>query len=313
VTTRDYIQAERKAKYDALAADMANKTVLLIGLSLSDPNLTRVIRENGADCRALLTIGERGTLTDQEQATRLRLLKRFWQDQQVSVYAAEGYELVPGFLLELRRRIVAKRGKSWYGEGAKAWAARIIGSPNTKRGVRKLQEQLATLIKAAKATDARLRRDKALTAGLYLVHADGWLVHSARAPGKIDDFLSRPKRRLKADALEPWGVAGYAFSAGVLSAAVNSGAAFDQNVPTEIQLEWQNERAAEGRLPPASVVCAPVWCVYGKRYQPVGVLYLASSDGSVFADGTVVRRIEVLLTATAESMIRTTPSGGPLP
>ena len=313
VTTRDYIQAERKANYDNLAADMANKTVLLIGLSLSDPNLARVIRENGADCRALLAVG-RGRLSDEEQVVRLRLLKRFWQDQQVIVYAADGYELVPAFLLELRRQIVLKRGKSWYGEGVRAWRARVIASPNTKRGVRTLQEQLSLLLKAVRARDPRLRRDKALGAGLYLINQDGWLVHRARAPGKVDRFREMPQRQLKADVLEPWGVAGYAFTMGLPSAAMNSGAAFDQNVPVATQLKWQQERADEARLPPASVVCVPVWCVYGKRYQPVGVIYLASSDGSVFADVADARReILDLLAAAGESMIKTTPSGAPLP
>jgi hypothetical protein len=100
---------------------------------------------------------------------------------------------------------------------------------------------------------------------------------------------------------------------GVLSAGMNSGAAFDQNVPTEIQLSWQDQRAAEKRLPPASVVCAPVWCTYGKRYQPVGIIYIASSDGSVFAETSDARRIEDLLKAAGERIIKATPAGGPLP
>lgn len=312
VTTRDYIQAERKAQYDSLAADMADKTVLLVGLSLADPNLARVIRENGADCRALLTIGS-GDLTREEQSIRLRLLRQFWRDQQVAVYAVTGYELLPGFLMELRRRIVAKRGKAWCGEAEKAWRARIIASPNTKRGLRELQERLQLLVKAVKASDPALRGDKDLAAGLYLVHRDGWLVHSARSNAKIDQFLEQPKRRLSGDPHEPWGVAGYAFAMGLPSAAMNSGAAFDQNVPVQQQLEWQRQRAGEERLPPASVLCSPVWCVYGSRYQPVGVIYLASSDGGAFAELTRDRlSIVNLLSAAAESMIKLTPSGAPL-
>jgi hypothetical protein len=310
VTTRDYVAAERGVLYEPLAADLADKTVLLIGVSLADPNLVRLVRENSGDCRALLVVS-RKELSAADQELHLRLLKGFWQDQQVKVVAAEAYEHVPGFLMELRRQIASKRGKSWFEAGERAWSKRIVASPTTTSGLQALQESLARLVKAAKASDPRLRRDRELNAGLFLIDGTGWLVHAARSGVPTDRFSDAPKRRLNADANGPWGVAGYAFAAGIPSAATTSGSAFDRNVPRETLLEWQRERASEGRLPPASVLCVPVWCAYGRRYQPVGVIYLASSDGAAF-EGIASEPSQMvnLLSAAAESMIRATPDPG---
>ncbi len=105
VTSRDYMAAEERQRYVRLAAALRNKTVLLVGFSLYDPNLTRIIRNEASDCRALIVASPKETGNPRQQVLRIELLRRFWNGLNVAVTAIEAYEELPAFFLAMRTEI----------------------------------------------------------------------------------------------------------------------------------------------------------------------------------------------------------------
>lgn len=279
VTTSDYIEAEAAEQYQQLRDRLREKVTLLIGVSLADPQLARVINQEHADCTALV-VATPGDLSSREQELRLDALREFWREQSISVVAVESHEEVPAFLAELRRSTQVEFGNDPSELGTRAWKNHVRRSPETALGQAAWRDMLSRTVSAAGGLVPQLERDRSLEAGAYLIQPDGWLELAGRSSMAPSDFLATPRRRLLADPARPWGAAGYAFTAGVAVSATSGSAAFDRNVPEVTLLEWQQQRAQQSRLPPANVLCAPVHVTYNRQHVPVGVMYLASRQSS---------------------------------
>lgn len=310
ITSRDYLAADGRKRYERLQAAMRDKTVLLVGFSLSDPNLARVIRDAARDCRALV-VASPGALTPNQQALRLDLLLRYWRGLNVEVTAIEAYEELPAFLLSLRREVLRLRGESLDAEGSRALKASIRAPFTTWRGVREWRDALRNAVTAAKYVAPGVERDPSLRAGFFAIDAEGYLNHSVSS-SSTRSSMTLPQRRLYAGDDGPWGAAGYAFSAGVPVSSAASGPAFDRNVPGPSLLAWQAERSSQNRLPAASVLCVPAWARYNRRLVPIGVTYFSSSRATAFDDRTDAEELRWILSQTLDSMIeanRTVPGG----
>lgn len=275
VATSDYLEAEAAEQYERLRTRLRATVTLLVGVSLADPQLVRVIREEGANCNALV-VATPWDLSASEQELRLNALRDFWQEQGISVVAVQTHQEVPAFLAELRRSAMVASGQSPTEVAARAWKQEIRRSPETGSGQAAWRDTLSRTVSAARTLVPILESDRSLEAGAYLIQPDGWLQLSGRSSMSPSEFLAAPRRRLSADPARPWGAAGYSFTAGLAVSASSGRAAFDRNVPEQNLLEWQQQRAEQGRLPPAYVLCVPVHVTYNRQHVPVGVMYLAS-------------------------------------
>lgn len=302
VTARDYMAAEDDRRYDRLAAALEKKTVLLAGFSLSDPNLTRVIRNRAQDCRAIL-VASPGALSATQQKLRVDLLRRYWRGLNVSVTAIEAHEELPAFFLAMRREILALQGRTLSAVSSVALRVSVTRSLASWVGLREWRDRLEDAVEAAKQLAPSAKGDSSLRAGFYAIEPDGYLRHAVSSATRRSD-ANRPRRRLLADHRRPWGAAGYAYSAGVPIVSSSSGAAYDRNVPIDELLRWQDERAAQKRLPAASVLCVPAWVQYDRRFHPVGVLYFSSRRGAAFDDPGDDEELRSLLQLTFEGMIK---------
>lgn len=310
ITSRDYLAADERKRYERLGAALRDKTVLLVGFSLSDPNLTRVIRNAAKDCRALV-VASPGILTNAQQVLRLDLLLRYWRGLNVEVTAVEAYEELPAFLLALRREISLLKGESMASIGSRALRASLSSSLSTWTGVREWRAALRNAVTAAKDVASGVNGDRSLRAGFYAIEQDDYLFHAVSSSWTRAS-TSLPRRRLYAGDDGPWGAAGYAFAAGVPVTSVASGPAFDRNVPVADLLAWQAERSAQKRLPAASVLCVPAWVRYNRRLIPVGVTYFSSGRAGAFDDRTDSEELRFVLSQTFDSMIdpdRSVPGG----
>jgi SIR2-like domain len=258
VTSRDYLAAEDKNRYDKIANALQDKTVLLVRFSLSDPNLAKVIHDKAHDCRAIL-VASQGDLTDAQQALRLDLLRRYWSGLNITVRAVEAYEELPAFLLALRREVIKKQGGSLSASGERALRIVATYNPWTWPGAREWRDRLRKAVVAGKTVADGVRGDRTLRAGFYAIGSDGYLEHLVGSTTTQSSYASWVRRKLKADDPRPWGAAGYCYAAGVPIRSEASGAAFDRNVPEPDLLRWQSERASQGRLSAASVLCVPAW------------------------------------------------------
>jgi len=301
ITSRDYYAAEDKRRYERLAAALRAKTVLLVGFSLSDPNLTRVIRNEARDCRALLVASPRG-LTVKQQRLRIDMLRRYWSGLNVAVTVVEAHEEVPAFLLSLRKAVARGAGRSPEAEAERALRASARHSLWTWAGQRQWRQRLVEAVSAAKDIAKSVKGDSSLTAGFYGIASDGYLTnHVTSRTRQVDGTRSR--RRLLGESDEPWGAAGYAYAAGVAIASSSSGPAFDRNVPEKDLLAWQAERSAQSRLPAASVLCVPMWLKYKREATCVGVMYFSSRRPGAFDDTEDDDELESLLDQTFAAMI----------
>ncbi len=308
VTSRDYLSAEDDRRYESLAAALRDRTVLLVGFSLADPNLTRIIKSQARDCRAIL-VASQGTLSAPEQRLRVDLLERYWRGLNVAVTAIEAHEELPAFLLALRREVLSRQSRSLAVLGDRALRASVRSSLWTWPGLRDWRDQLRDAVTAAKELAPSVAGDTTLRAGFYAIERDGYLVHLVGSASKQRQLATR-QRRLLADHEQPWGAAGYAYAAGVPIASSAVGPAFDRNVPEAELLRWQQERSSQGRLPAASVLCVPAWVRFSRGLVPVGVLYFSSRRGGAFDDPQDGEELRAVLEITFASMIEEDRSVG---
>ena len=313
VTARDYMAAEEAKRYDRLTAALRDKTVLLIGFSLADPNLTRIIRDQARDCRAIV-VASPGNFTRAQQNLRLDLLRRYWRGLNVAVTAIEAHEELPAFLLAVRRLVLAKKGRAYSAMGREAVEQTALASVATWAGAREWRAALQDAVVAAKTIAEGVNGDTSLRAGFYAIEANEDLVHVISSQTTQRAFDRWPRRRLRADANRPWGAAGYSYAAGVPIASSALGPAFDRNVPEKELLNWQQERALQRRLPASSVLCVPAWVRYRGDLVSVGVLYFSSARGAAFDDRADAEELRSLLQLTLSTMIRPENriEGGPL-
>jgi hypothetical protein len=303
VTSRDYMEAAMRDRYLRVSAALANKTALLVGFSLTDPNLARIIHSQARDCRALL-VASPGTLNTAQQDLRLDLLQQYWRGLNIEVTAIEAYEELPAFLLALRREVVRHRGGSLSETGVDALVASVVHDPWTLAGAYHWRTALREAVRAGKTVAASLTGDRSLRAGFYAIAKDGFLEHLVSSDSTATSYERWPRRRLRADDPRPWGAAGYCFAAGVRIASSATGAAFDRNVPDTDLLKWQGERAKQGRLPAASVLCVPAWVRHQRSFVPVGVLYFSSRRGAAFEPGAGAEPLRIVLQLTLARMIK---------
>ncbi|MGD0862939.1 MAG: SIR2 family protein [Candidatus Limnocylindrales bacterium] len=303
VTSRDYMAAEDEHRYARFSGVLANKTALLVGFSLSDPNLARIIRNQARDCRAIL-VASPGTLTPAQQALRLDLLRRYWLGLNIAVTAIEAHEELPAFLLALRREVLIKNGRSLCQLGESALNASAVHSPWTLPGAYHWRTALKEAVAAGRAVAGSLAGDRSLRAGFYAIAADGALTHLVSSDSTRRSYTGWPRRRLLADDVQPWGAAGYCYAAGVPISSSATGAAFDRNVPETELLAWQTERARQGRLPAASVLCVPAWVKHKRDLVPAGVLYFSSRRGAAFDPRADAESLRVVLQLTFAAMIK---------
>ncbi|MGD0409836.1 MAG: SIR2 family protein [Candidatus Limnocylindrales bacterium] len=303
VTTRDYMAAEEDHRYSRFSGALRDKTALLVGFSLSDPNLARVIRSQARDCRAIL-VASPGNLSATQQTLRLDLLRRYWLGLNVAVTAIEAHEELPAFLLALRREVLRKRGRSLSRIGERALKGSAFHSPWTLAGAYRWRTALKEAVAAGKAVAGSVKGDRSLKAGFYAIAGDGVLVHLVSSDSTRRSYSGWPRRRLKADDAQPWGAAGYCYAAGVPISSSATGAAFDRNVPEADLLAWQEERTKQGRLPAASVLSVPAWVRYDRSLVPVGVLYFSSRRGAAFEPRGDAERLRVVLQLTLAAMIK---------
>jgi hypothetical protein len=302
VTSRDYMEAPIQDRYLSVSAALSNKTALLVGFSLTDPNLARIIHGRARDCRALL-VATPGTLNDAQQALRLDLLQRYWLGLNIAVTAIEAHEELPAFLLALRREILIKEGRTLSETGVDALATSVIHDPWTLDGAYHWRTALTNAVRAGKTVASSLSGDRSLRAGFYAIAKDGFLEHLVSSDSTAISYARWPRRRLKADDPRPWGAAGYCFAAGVRIASSATGAAFDRNVPEDLLLQWQRERTKQGRLPAASVLCVPAWVRHNAAFMPIGVVYFSSRRGSAFDAQADAERLRLVLQLTLAGMI----------
>jgi NAD-dependent SIR2 family protein deacetylase len=303
VTSRDYFAAESQRRYERLATALSNKTVVLVGFSLSDPNLARIIQDKALDCRAVV-VASPAKLTPAQQKIRLGLLRRYWLGLNISVDAIEAHEELPAFLLTLRRRILEKQGQSMTTLGVRALREGSKFDPWACAGAREWRAALRDAVAAAKAIGEGVRGDRSLRAGFYALEATGELVHLISSQSTQRSYARWPRRRLNAGEARPWGAAGYCYAAGVPISSSATGAAFDRNVPEDQLLAWQTQRASQNRLPASSVLCVPAWVKFRRRLMSIGVLYFSSQRGAAFdapADG---EKLQEVLRLTLKAMIR---------
>ena len=314
VTSRDYAAAaESTLRYTGIMEALKNKTALLVGFSLSDPNLIRIIHSHARDCRAVV-VASRGELTPAQQRLRLDLLRQYWQGLKIGVSAIEAHEELPAFLLALRRGVLRRRGQSPAALADRALRATVLDSPLTWAGAQKWRHALKQAVGAAKHAAPTLRRDTTLRAGFYAMEADGYLTHLVSSDSTKESYNSWPRRRLKADDPRPWGAAGYCWAAGVTIASSATGGAFDRNVPNQDLIEWQQQRAAQDRLPASSVLCVPAFVRYDRALAEVGVLYFSSRIGEAFdapAETKLLRRILEIALADMIDAVRSIEGGLP--
>lgn len=303
VTSRDYMAAEEDERYQRFAGALHDKTVLLVGFSLADPNLARIIRGHARDCRAIL-VASPVNLVPAQQRLRLDLLRRFWMGLRISVTAIEAHEELPAFLLALRREVMVKQGHSISAMGDRALRASATHDPWTWPGAREWRTALKDAVVAAKAIAPGVRGDRSLRAGFYAIVSDGDLVHLVGSETTRLSYARWPRRRLKADGPQPWGAAGYCYAAGVAISSSATGAAFDRNVPRSELIAWQDQRAAQKRLPASSVLCLPAWIKYRRSLVSVGVLYLSSSRSTAFEQPGDAEQLKSVLRLTLADMIR---------
>jgi hypothetical protein len=303
VTSRDYMVAEAHDRYSRFAGALANKTALLVGFSLTDPNLARIIHSQARDCRAIL-VASPGPLNEAQQGLRLDLLEKYWLGLNIAVTAIEAHEELPAFLLALRREVLRRRGRSLSRVGDRALRAGAVHSPWTLAGAYHWRAALKEAVVAAKAVAANLIGDRSLRAGFYAIADDGFLEHLVSSESTRQFYEGWPRRRLKADDPQPWGAAGYCYAAGVPISSAATGAAFDRNVPEADLLEWQGQRARQGRLPAASVLCVPAWIRHDRSLVPSGVLYFSSRRGGAFERSADDEPLRLLLQLTLEAMIK---------
>jgi hypothetical protein len=303
VTSRDYMAAEIQERYLRVSGALANKTALLVGFSLTDPNLARIIHSQARDCRAIL-VASPGRLNGAQQELRLDLLQKYWYGLNIAVTAIEAHEELPAFLLALRREVLRKQGQSLGRIGDVALHDGATHDPWSLAGAFHWRAALKDAVRAAKTVAGNLAGDKTLRAGFYAVANDGFLEHLVSSDSTKDSFEGWPRRRLKVDDSRPWGAAGYSYAAGVPIISSATGAAFDRNVPDSDLLEWQGERVSQGRLPAASVLCAPAWVRYRRSFVPVGVLYLSSRRASAFEPSADAEGLRIVLQLTLAGMIK---------
>ncbi len=304
VTSRDYLAAEEGRRYDRIAAALREKTALLIGISLADPNLVRVVRSHASDCRAIL-VATRGSLTDEQQRLRLDLLRRYWQGLNVSVTAVEAYEEVPAFLRALRHDAAEIAGRSQRDSEVRALAGTVRHDPRDWTGAREWRAALRDAVAAAKSVATGVRGDASLNAGFYGIMPDGHLEHLIGSTTKRNTYDRWPRRRLLADDTRPWGAAGYCYAAGVPIASSSAGAAFDRNVPDARLIEWQRQRADQGRLPASAVLCIPAWVKFERTLANIGVLYFSSHRSWAFENREDAEASRAVLQLTLATMIQT--------
>lgn len=303
ITSRDFMAAEEERRYEPFASALRDKTALLVGFSLADPNLARIIRSHATDCRAIL-VASAGNLTFSQQKLRLALLQRFWHGLKISVTAIEAHEELPAFLLALRREVLLKQGRSLSELGDRALQASTANNPWTWRGAREWRTTLKDAVAAAKAIAPGVRGDRSLRAGFYAIVRDGDLVHLVGSETTKYSYESWPRRRLKVDLPQPWGAAGYSYAAGVPISSSATGASFDRNVPEAELIAWQDQRAAQKRLPASSVLCIPAWIRYRRSLVCVGVLYFSSRRSTAFEQGGDAEQLRSVLEVTLAAMIR---------
>lgn len=302
VTSRDYAAAaESVVRYESMSTAVRDKTALLVGFSLSDPNIARVIHQHARDCRAIV-VASPGRLSLGQQRLRLDLLSRYWQGLNIRVSAIEAHEELPAFLLLLRRNVLRKRGKSPAELADRALRASVVHSPWTWPGARHWIATLKRAVRAAKAVAPTLTGDRSLRAGFYAMASGGFLTHLASSE-TTESSYSWPRRELKADDDLPWGAAGYCWAAGVPIASVSSGGAFDRNVPEPYLLEWQRQRVNQGRLPALSVLCVPSFVRFDRTLVTAGVLYFSSRRSSAFDSPDETKLLRRLLEIAFETMI----------
>lgn len=312
ITSRDYLAAEAEKRYERFASALRDKTALLVGFSLADPNLARIIGSHARDCRAIL-VASPGSLTSSQQRLRLALLQRFWRGLKISVTAIEAHEELPAFLLALRREVLLKQGHSLGGLGERALKASTTHNPWTWSGAREWRSALKDAVVAAKAIAPGVRGDRSLRAGFYAIAKDGDLVHLVGSETTRHSYTEWPRRRLKADGPQPWGAAGYCYAAGVPISSSATGAAFDRNVPDDDLITWQSQRAAQKRLPASSVLCVPAWIRHTRSLVGVGVLYFSSRRSTAFEQRGDAEQLNSVLRLTLAAMIRANGvvEGGP--
>lgn len=303
VTARDYMAAEGAKRYERLTGALRDKTALLVGFSLADPNLTRIIRDQARDCRAVV-VASPGLLTRQQQKLRLDLLRRYWRGLNVAVTAIEAHEELAAFLLAVRRLVLAKRGRALSALGREALDRSVLASVSTWSGAREWRAALQDAVFAAKDIAEGVNGDRSLRAGFYAIEATDELVHVVSSQTTQRAFSRWPRRRLRADASRPWGAAGYSYAAGVPIASSATGPAFDRNVPAAELLDWQTQRATQRRLPASSVLCVPAWVRYRGGLVSVGVLYFSSARGAAFDDRTDAEELRFVLQLALGTMIR---------
>jgi hypothetical protein len=295
--------ADEAKRYERLTAALRDKTVVLVGFSLADPNLTKIIRDQARDCRAVV-VASPGNLTRAQQKLRLDLLRRYWRGLNVAVTAVEAHEELPAFLLAVRRIVLAKKGRAYSALGREALERTALSRVTDWGGAREWRTALHDAVVAAKTITEAVNGDRSLRAGFYAIEDSEDLVHVVSSQTTQRAFDRWPRRRLRADANRPWGAAGYSYAAGVPIASSALGPAFDRNVPEDELLNWQQERATQRRLPASSVLCVPAWVRYRGRLVSVGVMYFSSARGAAFDDRADAEELRSVLQLTLGTMIR---------
>lgn len=280
--------ANEPALEDELASVFTRNDVLLVGLSLADPRLRRLLlsrRRMGSSRNKVFLLrevsrGEPGA----DISTRLShgLVRRyepaFWDDWDLDVGFLSRRELLPVHLRCIR---LGESLSDWVKLGVRfleraSTDFHRLEEPSVQRGIRLLLHDVRGLVEDRFGAS----RDEGIGIGAFVPRGDGTLklafrLRARETPDSPPDGDSRRRRTLR---IASWdriqGAAGHAFAYGVPLMASKGSGFINANFPEAMQREWRATRSFR------TILCIPV--LDSRNWVPIGVVYLTSNQESPF-------------------------------
>jgi hypothetical protein len=297
LSERDYYEASRgdwaaKKLRDALNDEA--RTVLLVGLSMGDQRLRRLLLERaarkiGATVVAILPEPQSGApeLADRLAYSFVRKhLREFWERWRINVLFVNDFTLVSHYLRRVR---LGSSAKEWARLGRALLRARASYEPDigvppyTRLYEREVQNPLVQLLRSSLHGIRRrygASRDEALQIGGFVPWSDGVLqlgFHYRGGTMAQDIITPRYARERELDVSDierPQGVAGLAFVRGGTITSTSDASLIDLNFTTQMRKNWRAEERFQ------TLLCVPVY--HSRSWVPVGVMYLTSASREPF-------------------------------
>jgi len=268
------------------------RAILMVGLSLSDSRLRRVLLDrvrrlrNGEPAAEVYAILSKGAV--QPETELVERLSRsfvrgheraFWKSWEIRVLDAPSHDLVPSLLRRMR-----------LGSDPRAWVRRSTHfltsrSANYRALFQKQQQRFATEYLGRALDSLRRRfmveRAEMLTLGGFVPFPPATLrlafhYRGNRRDDRVTSRISKARQLNVGDIARPEGAAGSAFISGATVEGVRGKPRnnIDLNFTRAKKAQWSQEQGFRGLL------CVPVFDSID--WVPIGVVYLTSSRRSPF-------------------------------